>query len=159
MDWLPMEAAKWSERMIVNTFPRRTGTWEWEPHSHCSSLVAPCCVFRAVSSVKFADLFLYSSEPNAGRWSLTWCNSGIKPQQSCAAVWNMKCNLINHHSLSCVSINIQSRAEKLFESDWSHKIHSQQKLASLKLWAVFWPWIRATVIIIRSPSQTGNLDP
>lgn len=51
---------------------------------------------------------------------------GSKPPQSCGIVWNMKSSLINHRSLSCVSINIQSVAEKLFESynSFTTEIHS-----------------------------------
>lgn len=43
--------------------------------------------------------------------------------QSCGKMWNMKSSLINYSSLSCVSINIQSRNEKSFESYYSFKIH------------------------------------
>lgn len=59
--------------------------------------------------------------------NVEWCNAGSKPQLSCSTAHNMKSKLINHQSLSCVWINTQRRAEKLFESGWGHsfttKIH------------------------------------
>lgn len=74
-------------------------------------------IFWLFTDLVLSDLYVCRHVLEDDGWNPTQCNGGSKPQQSCGTAQNMKSNLINHCSLSCVAINIQCRAEKLFESD------------------------------------------
>lgn len=77
----------------------------------------------------------------------------LKQPMLFGTVWNFKSCLIDHHSLSGVSIIIRHMGKKLFESYNSviTVIHF------FMLRAVFWHWVHTTDIIInQSLSQTGN---
>lgn len=109
-----------------------------------------CIYFKTCFSVLHSQLCVGRQR------NLTWSNPGPgKPPRWRGAAGTTKSNLINHRGLSCVSINIQSGAEKLFESGWGRIIHSREKFASA---GELRPWILATVIILirQPPSQTPN---